>query len=293
MPIAEFPATVTMPVIEEPFPTILEFLEKRFPRIQKGIWEERIRSGKVLDENKCPISLDTVYFPRKRLHYFREVEEEVPIPFRETIIYRDEYLLVVDKPHFLPTTQGGRFVNESLIHRLREKTGNSHIAPIHRIDRETAGLVMFSLNPDARAAYQLLFEKRQVAKVYHAISASVPDRLGDEWSVENRLERGVPPFRIQECQGVPNSLTLIRRIEVKGGRTYFHLFPFTGKRHQIRHHMASLGFPIENDKYYPVLQDETPDNYAKPLQLLAKELQFTDPLSGEAKRFVSCRTLNW
>ncbi len=293
MPIAEFPATVTMPVVEEPFPSILEFLEKRFPRIQKDIWEERIRSGKVLDEDKCPISLSTTYSPRKKLYYFREVEKEVSIPFREEIVYRDASLLVVDKPHFLPTTQGGRFVNESLIHRLREKTGNSHIAPIHRIDRETAGLVMFSLNPDARAAYQLMFEKRQVAKVYHAISASVPNQGEDEWWVKNRLERGVPPFRIQECQGPPNSLTRIKRMEVKGKRAYFHLFPQTGKRHQLRYHMASLGFPIENDKYYPVLQDETPDNYARPLQLLARELQFTDPLSGEPKRFVSRRTLNW
>lgn len=293
MPIAKFPAIVTMPIVDKPFPSILDFLVDRFPRIQKEIWEERIRSGKVLDEDSCPINFDTSYYPRKKLFYFREVEKEVPIPFQEEIVYQDANLLVVDKPHFLPTTQGGRFIDESLIYRLRERTGNSLIAPIHRIDRETAGLVMFSLDPEARAVYQQLFERRLVAKVYHAISYLGVDRKEKEWYIENRLVRGEPPFRIMECDGPPNASTRVKQMEVKDQRAYFHLFPRTGKRHQLRCHMASLGFPIENDKYYPVLQDETPDNYDNPLQLLARELRFKDPLSGELKQFVSRRTLNW
>jgi tRNA pseudouridine32 synthase/23S rRNA pseudouridine746 synthase len=293
MPISNFPATVTMPVVDEPFPSILEFLVERFPRIHKDTWEERIRSGKVLDEDGCPVAFDTAYAPRKKLFYFREVEKEIPIPFQEEVIYRDQNLLVVDKPHFLPTTQGGRFVNESLIHRLREKTGILEIAPIHRIDRETAGLVMFSLNPEARAAYQLMFERRQVSKVYHAISPTVPDASRKEWQVDNRLVPGEPPFRIREGKGVPNASTRIVPVESKFGRTYFHLFPHTGKRHQLRFHMASLGFPIENDKYYPDLQDEVPDNYEKPLQLLAMELEFADPLSDGLRRFRSRRKLHW
>jgi len=293
MPISAFPATVTMPVVDEPFPSILEFLVERFPRIHKDTWEERIRSGKVLDEDGCPVAFDTAYAPRKKLFYFREVEKEIPIPFQEEVIYRDQNLLVVDKPHFLPTTQGGRFVNESLIHRLREKTGILEIAPIHRIDRETAGLVMFSLNPEARAAYQLMFERRQVSKVYHAISPTVPDAPRKEWQVDNRLVPGEPPFRIREGKGVPNASTRIVPVESKFGRTYFHLFPHTGKRHQLRFHMASLGFPIENDKYYPDLQDEVPDNYEKPLQLLAMELEFADPLSDGIRCFRSRRKLHW
>jgi len=282
-----------MPVVDEPFPSILEFLVERFPRIHKDTWEERIRSGKVLDEDGCPVAFDTAYAPRKKLFYFREVEKEIPIPFQEEVIYRDQNLLVVDKPHFLPTTQGGRFVNESLIHRLREKTGILEIAPIHRIDRETAGLVMFSLNPEARAAYQLMFERRQVSKVYHAISPTVPDAPRKEWQVDNRLVPGEPPFRIREGKGVPNASTRIVPVESKFGRTYFHLFPHTGKGHQLRFHMASLGFPIENDKYYPDLQDEVPDNYEKPLQLLAMELEFADPLSDGIRRFRSRRKLHW
>jgi len=250
-------------------------------------------AGKVLDEKGRPISFNTRYAPRKRLYYFREVESEVRIPFEEKILYQDENLLVADKPHFLPTTQGGRFIEESLIHRLRLRTGNDCIAPIHRIDRETAGLVMFSLNPEARATYQLMFENREVSKVYHAISGVEPDDGKREWQVENRLVRGEPPFRIEEGEGKANSKTRVKWIESRGGRAYFHLFPLTGKKHQLRYHMASLGMPIANDKYYPRLQDESPDDYGKPLQLLAKELRFVDPLSGEPRHFVSNQRLDW
>jgi tRNA pseudouridine32 synthase / 23S rRNA pseudouridine746 synthase len=293
MAIAKFPATVTMPEASLPYPTILDFLERRFPRIDRQTWLKRINAGKVLDKLREPITLETGYEPLEKLYYFREVEAEVPIPFQESILYQDENFLVVDKPHFLPTTQGGRFVEQSLVHRLRERTGNDAIAPIHRIDRETAGLVMFSLNPDKRADFQLLFENRLVTKVYHAISGCVP--VGDvrEWHVENRLERGDPPFRIQSVSGNINARSRIELMGTNGGRSYFYLYPLTGKKHQLRHHMASIGFPVENEKYYPELQNESPDNYEKPLQLLAKELRFDDPVNGESRHFVSKRTLNW
>jgi len=293
MGIAKFPATVTMPKTQLPYPTILDFLETRFPRIDRETWLSRIQDGKVLDNRREPISLDFPYAPLGKLFYFREVEEEISIPFKESILYQDANFIVADKPHFLPTTQGGRFVEESLLHRLRERTGNDAIAPIHRIDRETAGLVMFSLNPEKRADYQLLFEKRLVTKVYHAISGNVAEGAISEWNVENRLERGDPPFRIQSAPGDVNARSRIEIVDTREGRSYFHLHPLTGKKHQLRHHMASIGFPIENDKYYPNLQDESPDNYEKPLQLLAKELRFDDPVTGEPRHFVSRRTLIW
>lgn len=293
MAIAKFPATVTMPKTQLPYPAILDFLEKRFPRIDRQTWLDRIQAGKVLDKGREPISLDFPYAPLEKLFYFREVEEEISIPFKESILYQDANFLVADKPHFLPTTQGGRFVEESLLHRLRERTGNDMIAPIHRIDRETAGLVMFSLNPERRSDFQLLFEKRMVKKVYHAISGNVPQGGVREWNVENRLERGEPPFRIQSAKGEINARSCIELVDTNEDRSYFHMHPLTGKKHQLRHHMASIGFPIENDKYYPNLQDETPDNYERPLQLLAKELRFDDPITGEPRHFVSQRSLNW
>lgn len=293
MAIAKFPATVTMPKADEPYPSILEFLATRFPRIGREVWVERIEAGKVLNEDYCPVSFDTAYTPLKRLFYFREVKEELPIPFKEEIVYQNENFLVADKPHFLPTTEGGRFVEESLIHRLRERTGNDDIAPIHRIDRETAGLVMFSLNPQVRSPYQSMFENRCVEKIYHAISGIVPGGLEREWLVENRLEEGSPSFRIGSFEGENNAVSRIEFMMTSGNRAYFHLYPFTGKRHQLRFHMATLGYPIENDKYYPQLQNESPDNYDKPLQLIAKELRFKDPITCSRRHFVSRRLLKW
>jgi tRNA pseudouridine32 synthase / 23S rRNA pseudouridine746 synthase len=293
MAIAKLPAIVTMPKAPLPYPSILDFLEIRFPRIARESWSARIQAGRVLNKHRHPISLKTPYAPMERLYYFREVEDEPRIPFREAILYQDENVLVADKPHFLPTTEGGRFVEQSLAHRLRETTGNDAIAPIHRIDRETAGLVLFSLRPEIRAAYHQLFEHHRVEKVYHAISGGVPGDGLREWRVENRLERGDPPFRIQAKFGKINARTRIEFVGTSEERFYFHLYPLTGKKHQLRHHMASIGLPIENEKYYPELQDESPDNYEKPLQLLAKELRFEDPITGESRHFVSRRSLIW
>lgn len=293
MTTAKLPAKVTMPEVPPPYPSILEFLERRFPRVGVETWLKRIEAGKVLDKGGQPISLATPYAPLERLYYFREVEDEQVVPFQEETLYQDANFVVIDKPHFLPTTQGGRFVEQSVLHRLRERTGNDAVAPIHRLDRETAGLVMFSLNPGARAAYQQLFANQRVAKVYHAISARVPRGGISEWVVENRLEKGEPPFRMRAAPGPANARTCIEHVGTKNGRAYFHLRPETGKTHQLRHHMASLGFPIENDKYYPELQDESPDDYERPLQLLAKELRFEDPLSGASRQFISKRSLNW
>lgn len=293
MAIARLPAIVTMPDGPRPYPSILGFLTKRFPQVMLHVWSERIRTGKVLGKDRNPITLATPYVALERLYYFREVEDEKVIPFAETILYQDANLLVADKPHFLPTTEGGRFVEQSLLHRLRERTGNDAIAPLHRLDRETAGLALFSLNPKTAAIYHSLFQKREVGKVYHAISACSAAAGEREWRVANRIERGVPAFRSQVVDGIANASTRIVCIGTRGGRTAFRLYPITGKKHQLRVHMASLGFAIENDRCYPLLQDERPDDFGKPLQLLAKELHFVDPLSGADRRFESELRLDW
>lgn len=293
MAVAKLPAKVTLPEASLPYPTILEFLGARFPRVPREAWRDRIASGKVLDSRRHPISLDTPYEPLQRLYYFREVEGERAIPFEEEILYQDATLLVADKPHFLPTTEGGRFVEQCLLHRLRERTGCEAIAPLHRIDRETAGLVMFSLNPRTSAAYHQLFARGLVAKRYLAIARRASGTASREWQVENRLGRGEPHFLVRSLSGTVNARSRIELLETRRDRSLFRLYPYTGKKHQLRQHMASIGFPVENDKYYPNLQEESPDNYERPLQLLAKELEFADPLSGETRRFVSRRCLQW
>lgn len=219
------------------------------------------------------------------------MENESQIPFSESILYQDDDLVVADKPHFLPVTPGGRYVEECLLSRLRRSTGLADLVPLHRIDRETAGIVLFSVNKKTRGCYAGLFLRGEVEKTYQALSASRPGLEGSVWVVENRIERGAPSFRMQVVPGTANARSVITLLECNNGIARFLLQPLTGKTHQLRLHLSSLGCGILNDRFYPKLQAERADNYANPLQLLAQMVRFSDPLSGVIREFVSGREL--
>ncbi|GFO55234.1 hypothetical protein GMSM_22410 [Geomonas sp. Red276] len=282
---------VTMPVADLPYPSIPEFLSARFPAISRGVWERRILDGKVCDEEGHPVTLHSPYRPGKRLFYRREVDREPVIPFRERILYQDDHLLVCCKPHFLPVNPTGPYVAECLMNRLRNSTGNPELVPVNRIDRETAGIVLFSANRSTRDAYCRLFREGNVEKLYEAIAPCRELPEVRQWLVETRIVPGDPWFRMRNVEGEPNARSVIRLDAVKEGRGRFLLRPVTGKTHQLRVHMSGLGFAIENDRFYPELQPEREDDFARPLQLIAREVRFTDPVSGGERVFRSEREL--
>jgi tRNA pseudouridine32 synthase / 23S rRNA pseudouridine746 synthase len=282
---------VSMPDREKPYPTLLEFLVERFPKMAEQIWVERIISKKVFTEGGHPVTLDTPYIPNGRLFYFREVEDEPIVPFQEEILFTNEHLMVACKPHFLPVTPGGPFARETLLNRLKEKTGNTFLSPIHRIDRGTAGLVLFSTNKQTRGLYQQMFMDGLVQKTYEAVTYCPSDSAPNEWKVENRIEKGKPWFRMTTCEGPVNARSRIRLTEVKGSKARFQLYPITGKKHQLRIHLSELGFPIVNDRVYPLLLPEMPDDFSRPLQLLSQKIKFRDPVTGFEMLFKSQRNL--
>lgn len=293
MAISQYPAKVTMPRLEEPFPSVLAFLVQRFPRVSRECWERRMAEGKVLGEDGAPLTPDTPYAPQKRVFYFRELEEEREIPFREQILFKNDELLVACKPHFLPVTPGGAYLHQSLLHRLRESTGMHHLVPLHRIDRETAGLVLFSANPKTRGRYGELFRSGSIEKRYLALSAATPQEGSTDWQVEDRLVQGEPWFTMRREPGEVNARSRIRLLESREGMSLFELSPLTGKTHQLRMHMSGLGMGILHDRLYPVLRPQSPDDFAKPLQLLAQQVRFRDPITGRRMEFRSERGLLW
>ena len=284
-------SVVTMPRRETPYPTIPDFLAERFPAIAPEIWLQRIAEGTVRDEHNRPITVESSYLPQQRLFYYREVAEEPVIPFSEQIIHRDDELLVACKPHFLPVTPGGKYVAECLLNRLRESTGLADLVPLHRIDRETAGLVLFSVNRKTRGAYGSLFMNGNIEKRYEAVARchKLPDR--NRWEIENRIVRGEPWFLMKTEPGIGNARSTILLKELRDGLGLFHLYPHTGKTHQLRLHMGELGFGILHDRSYPALQAERDDDFTTPLQLLAQSVRFIDPVTGQKREFVSGRTL--
>ena len=265
---------------------MLDALAAHFASVSRDEWQSRFARGLVLDAEGQPLPETAAHREGALIHYYREVAAEAPIPFTETVLHADAHLVVADKPHFLPVTPAGAHVEETLLARLIRKLANPQLVPLHRIDRTTAGLVLFSANPDSRAAYQALFRERRISKRYEALAAPLP-QLSFPHTRCSRIVEGEPFFRMQEVAGAANSET---RIEVLSkGTTHWRyaLTPITGKKHQLRVHMAALGAAIHNDDFYPVLAPQAEGEYDKPLQLLAQQLAFVDPLSSALRIFHS------
>jgi tRNA pseudouridine32 synthase/23S rRNA pseudouridine746 synthase len=272
------------------WPTVLDCLCARFPSIGRAQWLDRMARGRVLGADGQALTARSPFRVGLEVRYYREVTDEPRIPFEERVLHVDEHLLVVDKPHFLPVTPAGGHVHETLLARLVRRTGNDDLAPLHRIDRETAGLVLFSTQPSSRARYQALFRGRCIAKEYEALAPALP-HLEFPHTRASRIIPGEPFFRMQEVAGSPNSETRIDLLARDGTYWRYRLSPVTGRKHQLRVHMAALGAPILNDATYPDLAERIPGDYSTPLQLLAKRLSFVDPFSGAGRSFASALTL--
>ena len=297
--------------------TALDFLCARFPAIQREVWLQRFDAGRVLNSMGQSISPALHLLGESHLHYFREVTDEPTLPFKAVIIFQDAHLVVADKPHFMPVTPGGQYVQQSLLVQLKQQLNLPELSPIHRIDRETAGLVVFSVRAQDRDAYQSLFRLRQVDKTYEAIAGvpeSSPLKLEFPLTHKSRVVEDAQFFKMREVATSNadtsdsfNSETWIDCVErLSTGRTGMYLEnkaapalakyilkPVTGQRHQLRVHMNALGLPLMGDQFYPVVKRAANevDDFNSPLQLLAKTLSFKDPLTGDARIFESRQQL--
>jgi tRNA pseudouridine32 synthase/23S rRNA pseudouridine746 synthase len=307
---------------------LLDFLAQRFAHVPRSEWQARFADGLVLGADGLPASPSTPCQPQQRVYYSRRLAAEPRIPVQEQVLYEDETLVVADKPHFLPVTPSGRYVRETLLYRLRERLHCPTLSPAHRIDRDTAGLVLLTKQPAHRAAYQNLFRDRLVEKTYHAIAPAIdvmqagmvhwlPAWQGldaqQRWaqlcatgvSVQAQIQRSARAFLQMDCQpGLQspqaNAQTHIKIVAAQAGFTAlnaensmknwlcYELRPATGQRHQLRAQMNALGVPILGDGIYPVLTPEHLEPHTQmPLQLLARELRFIDPITGQGRHFVS------
>jgi tRNA pseudouridine32 synthase/23S rRNA pseudouridine746 synthase len=272
---------------------MLRFLVERFPDVSEAAWVARLARGEIVDATGVPLNADSQVRQGMRIWYYRELEQpETPIPFHERVLFQDEHLLVADKPHFLPTIPTGRFLKETLLVRLKRAHDLPHLVPIHRLDRETAGVVIFSHNPASRGAYQSMFQKRVVKKTYEALAGVMAGRTFP-FTYRSRMQDAAQFFVSEEVAGEPNSETLIELLEQRGDVARYRLHPHTGRKHQLRLHLSTLGAPILNDAFYPVALPCKGDDFASPLQLLARSIAFDDPLTGQPRSFDSALSLDW
>lgn len=273
-----------------PWLTAFDFFCARFPRIPAAQWQQRLAQGDVLDANGAPLRSDSPYQNGQHWYYYRAVAIEQRIPFEATVLWQDDHLLVADKPHFLPVVPSGHYLQETLLVRLKKLLDLPDLAPLHRLDRDTAGLVLFSKTPAHRGAYHSLFRDHALRKTYEAVA---PWNPALPWPVHRatRIQPSAHFMQQVEVDGPVNAITDIAPLEVGPRLARYRLSPITGQRHQLRVHMTALGLPLVGDGIYPTLTPEGTVDYARPLQLLAKSVAFTDPLSAEPRQFESQRTL--
>ena len=278
---------------------LLGFFAVHFAHIPIVEWQARFAQGLITTESGEMLTADMPYPAGQTLLYYRHVANEPVIPFEPTILHIDNELLVVDKPHFLPVIPTGQWVSQTLLAKLRihprlrqlTQLDVDDISPIHRLDKDTAGVMLLSLNPNTRAHYQRLFEQKQVQKTYEAIAPTRTD-LSYPYQVASRLVRGEQFYLTQEVEGEANAFTTIDLIENRGDISLYRLYPKTGKKHQLRVHMMSLNMPLLNDALYPVVQAAGDEDYEKPLKLLAKRIEFIDPFTHQLRTFESLQSLS-
>lgn len=277
---------------EGQWPDLLSFLLERFPYMPAEIIEARLAAGEIVNAAGEPYHRHSAFVPDSWLWYYREVPDEVEVPFELDILYQDRHLLVVDKPHFLASIPSGRYLHETALSRLRKQLNRPEISPIHRLDRETAGVLVFSLRAEDRGAYQSLFQGRHVEKYYEAIAPTVAT-VNFPVVHQSHITKSPQYFTMIEVDKAPNSETVIELLQRGERFSHYGLKPLSGKKHQLRVHMNALGMPICHDNFYPVLAPErAADDFSNPLQLLARAIGFRDPITGAAHFFESQRNLD-
>jgi len=281
-------------MVDGPWATVGEFLMARFPAVFD--WPRRLQSGRVLDMQLHALTSDSPCCPGSTLWYWREPPTELRVPFELDVLHQDDDLVAVDKPHFLPVTPGGRYLEETVLVRLQRLLGLQSLAPAHRLDLETAGVVLFTILPEVRGHYQSLFREQLVEKVYEAI-AFWPADLSFPHVARCRIQErvGTQFMQMEIVPGEPNVETLIEVIHGRaGGLSHFKLTPRNGRKHQLRVQLSGLGMPIMGDRIYPDLKPLSglAADYSNPLQLLAREVAFIDPISGQRRCFTSRRHLS-
>ncbi|MEU3252132.1 pseudouridine synthase [Streptomyces sp. NPDC006997] len=287
------PVRVRMPAAG-PWDTVRDYLVARLTGAGPGVIDAMLASGLIVGADGRPVRPDAGYAPGAYVWFHRELPAEVPVPFPLPVVYRDEHLVVVDKPHFLATTPRGSHVTETALARLRRDLGIPTLSAAHRLDRLTAGLVLFTVRPTERGAYQTLFRDRLVRKEYEAVAPYDPG-LALPRTVRSRIVKERGSLTAREVGGEPNAVTRIELLETRAGAgpARYRLSPATGQTHQLRVHLSALGLPILGDPLYPEVAPPTPpDDFRRPLQLLARGLEFTDPVTGTPHRFRSGRTLD-
>jgi len=250
-----------------------------------------LADGRFVYADARPLLADDPYRPHTFVWFHRDLREEVEVPGSLEIVHRDDRIVVVDKPPFLSTIPRGQHVRQSVVVRLRHELDLPELSTLHRLDRVTSGLLLLATERQWRGPYQVMFEHGTMHKTYRAL-APWRDDLDLPVTVRNHIHKTRGAWQAEVVPGAPvNAETLVEVESRVGDLAVYRLTPRTGRTHQLRLHLSGLGIPIVGDPLYPVIRETEVDDFSTPLQLLASELAFVDPVDGTDRSFVSAREL--
>lgn len=267
--------------------TVRDYFCYLLPRQGSQAIDAAFADGRYVDPNGQVLTAQTPFTPALTIYFYRDLPSETDDASDLRILYQDERIVVVDKPHLVATMPRGAHVRQTALAQARRLTGCATLTPAHRLDRDTAGVLLMTTQPVYRGAYQELFAARAVVKCYLAVAGSYPGHLPMTIRTHQVKERGVIAA-YQVPTALPNAETRMELLDIRGALALYRLTPRTGRTHQLRLHLAGLGIPIIGDVLYPVGAVRL-SRY--PLQLLAQSLTFTDPIDHQRRHFVSHRSL--
>lgn len=273
-----------------PWATMRDFLMDRLPAA--AMVADMLNAGEFVDQAGRSWSGDEAFRPHAFLWFHRALAPETPVPFPIKVLDVNERFVVVDKPHFVATTPRGAHVQESALVKMRLALDLPELTPAHRLDRLTAGVLVFTARREYRGAYAGVFQSRGAHKTYEALAPFDPE-IEFPRRITGRIEKRRDSLQAQLVPGEPNTETLAEIVEVRGACARYRLSPVTGKTHQLRVHMASVGLPILGDSLYPTVMNVATDDFSSPLQLIARRLSFTDPIDKTLRDYESSFALEW
>lgn len=270
--------------------TMRDFLMDRLPA--KAMVADMLKAGEFVDQAGRSWRGDEAFRPHAFVWFHRPLAPETPVPFPIKVLEVNDRFVVVDKPHFVATTPRGAHVQQSALVKMRLALDMPELAPAHRLDRLTAGVLVFTARREYRGAYAGVFQSRGAVKTYEALAPCDPS-LEFPRRIIGRIEKRRDSLQAELVPGEPNTETLVEIVEVRGAYAHYRLSPVTGKTHQLRVHMASLGLPILGDSLYPTIMNVPMDDFSSPLQLIARRLSFTDPIDHTLRDYESTFALAW